>query len=142
MVLRLSDTFTLALQVIEIGGVIAMRAFQSLILIGVTALVTQVDAKAQLELRYGLDPAGAARTVKAEAKSRLAVIDPNFTVVDGGTNIGQTITPSTSLIGKTCVTNIGVTPAPVSTFRFGPGGTADSQSQTVVVRGDVINICR
>lgn len=103
------------------------------------------SAVAQLVIRQGIDPLSGAKLARALAHSRLSVVDlPDLQVVDGGVNTGVTGASTASAGGTTCITNIGASPTPANSsgFRFGPGGAADSQSRTILIRGDIFNVCK
>lgn len=91
-------------------------------------------------------PATEASIAKALASQRVASLMPLDDIRrasgqggGGGLDFGQI----NGGVGgkKTCVTNVGVTQAPQTGSRFGPGSTVAGDQRTVVIKGDIINIC-
>jgi hypothetical protein len=114
-------------------------------LIVVLAAVLQI-AQAGITERKGPPPQTEASIAKALANQRTASLLPiddilNRSAQGGGIDgFNQFVGPGAGG-KKTCVTNVGVTQAPQVGSRYGVGSTVAGDQRTVVIKGDIINVC-
>ena len=117
-------------------------------LIGTLFFGISSSIAAELAPRKGMGPLDQAKVQKVQAQkwSRVASFDDMGSEFDGDstTSTSSTSTTGTSSIGgrsKSCVTNVGnvAQKKGLSSGRYGPKNKNDN---VVVIKGDVVNVCK
>jgi hypothetical protein len=107
-----------------------------------TLMSTAAFAAGNITPSAGIPPDVAAKFAKNMARNRLSVLTgSDLTTLSDGTVINNV--PGAGATGaRNCITNIGAQQQPGfgSGLRFGPTGAG--QDNTIIIRGDIINVCQ
>lgn len=115
---------------------------RALIALSVAAQLTAAQAAGNITPSAGMPPDVAAKFAKNMARNRLAELSAatGGVLADGTVlNNGAAGLPGSS---RNCVTNIGAAPPPAIGSGLTFGATGATQDNTIIISGDVFNVCR